>query len=273
MASTPRCDPADFKLPAVGVDTHAHLDFPEFSADLADILNRSRQAGLSHIGNVFLGPKAFEQGQGLFDQHPHVFFILGVHPHDAQGATSDTLPTMEQAFRRDHRLKALGEAGLDYHYNRSPQDVQRSLFQEQAILARELDIPLVVHSREAIKDTLDILADTGMKGRKVLWHCFGGNSDLAQIILGQGWTISIPGPVTFRKSAHLRQAVTHIPMNRLVLETDCPFLTPEPFRGKRNEPAFTVFTAKAVAEAQGRSLEEVWQACGQNAREFFGLTD
>jgi TatD DNase family protein len=149
--------------------------------------------------------------------------------------------------------------------------VQQRLFQEQAHLARELDLPLVVHCREAVQETLDILIDTGMKDRKVLWHCFGGDWELAQNILGHSWTISIPGPVTFRKSDRLREAVAHIPLDQLVLETDCPFLTPEPFRGKRNEPALTVFTAQAVAKAQGRATEEVWAACGRTARDFFGL--
>jgi TatD DNase family protein len=268
---TERPDPASLGLPPGGVDSHAHLDVAEFAGELEAVLERAAAAGVSRLGQVFLGPEAYRANSGLFTHRPEVFFILGIHPHDATTASDEALAAIAAACASDPRIRALGEAGLDYYYDLSPRDVQRKAFAAQAELARRLDKPLVVHSRDAIYDTLRILLDAGLSKRPVLWHCFGGDADLAQEILAHGWRISIPGPVSYRKSDALREAVAGIPLDKLLLETDCPYLAPEPWRGKRNEPALLAFTAMAVAQARNMDPAELWLAAGRNAERFFGI--
>jgi TatD DNase family protein len=269
---TERPDPAALGLPPGGVDSHAHLDLEHFAGDFAAVLARAAAAGVSRVGQVFLGPEAYRAGAGLFADRPEAFFILGIHPHDATTATVATLAEMEAACRADSRIRAVGEAGLDYFYDLSPRDVQRRALAAQAELARSLGLPLVIHCRDAAPDTLRILLDQGLSRRwPVLWHCFGGDADLAREIVGHGWHVSIPGPVSFAKSDALRAAVAEIPLERLLLETDCPYLAPEPWRGKRNEPAFLAFTARAAAQARGMDPAELWLATGRNAETFFGI--
>ena len=186
---------------------------------------------------------------------------------------STELDAINQALDQDQNIKAIGEIGLDFHWDRSPRDRQRSAFQAQLDLARDRNIPVVIHSREAEEETLDILLDMGFQDRPLLWHCFGGDSSLAEQILARGWMVSIPGTVTFPKSRALQEAVRGIPLQQMVLETDCPFLAPEPYRSKRNEPAYSVFTAQKIAEERQAPLTDIWEQTGQTAREFFGLDD
>ncbi|WP_126379210.1 TatD family hydrolase [Desulfovibrio ferrophilus] len=269
----PRELPEALGLPTGGVETHAHLDMEPFAEDLDAVLDRAEACGVARIGQVFLGPEAYEKGRGLFESRPGVFFLLGVHPHDAKGWTDETLSAMRAAFASDSRLKAVGEAGLDYYYDYSPRDVQRRVFAAQLQLACEVDRPMVVHSRDALDETFEVLEAEGFKDRPLLWHCFGGDTAFARRVLDNGWMISIPGAVTWKKMDELREAVEMIPMDRLVLETDCPFLAPDPWRGKRNEPAFIGFTARAVAEAKGLPLEEIWRVTAENATRFFRLDE
>jgi TatD DNase family protein len=266
-----RPDPWSLGLPAVGFDTHAHLDLARFDEDRSQAIRRAAAAGVTAIGNVFLGPEAFARGRTMFADHPEVFFLLGVHPHDASTCTPDDLPAMERFFAEEPRLRALGETGLDFYYDLSPREVQLRVFREQLALARERDLPVVVHSRDAFAETVATLEDLGFRDRPLIWHCFGGDAAMAGEILARGWLISIPGTVTFPKSLTLREAVTTIPLHRLVLETDCPFLAPEPYRGKRNEPAFTAFTAAAVARLLGREIDIIWRTCAGTARSFFRM--
>jgi len=269
---TERPDPATLGLPLGGVDSHAHLDLAEFAEDFDAVLARATAAGVARFGQVFLGPEAYTKNAGKFADAPQAFFILGIHPHDATTATDAALAEVEALCRADSRIRGVGEAGLDYYYDLSPRDVQRKAFAAQAELARSLNLPLVIHCRDAIYDTLRILLDQGMsRSWPVLWHCFGGDADLAREILSHGWHISAPGPVSYRKSADLRAAVAEISLDRLLLETDCPFLAPEPWRGKRNEPAFLAFTAAAVAQARDMDPAELWLATGKNAERFFGI--
>ena len=263
--------PETFNLPPVGVETHAHLDFPDFAEDLDQVVARARAAGVVWLGNIFLSVEAYRKHQLRLSAIQGMFFTLGVHPHDASTLTGDGLADMAALFARDGRLRAMGEIGLDFYWNHSPRDAQIRAFRDQLALARELDRPVVIHCRDAEQETLAILQEMGFAGRPLLWHCFGQGPELAGEILSQGWHISIPGPVTFPKSIALHQSVAHIPLARMVLETDCPFLTPQPFRGKRNEPAYLCYTAQAIAELRGQSIQEVWAACAETARAFFNL--
>ncbi len=263
--------PESLALPAAGVDTHAHLDLDPLAGQVDEVLQRARRAGLIAVGNVFLGPEAYFSGRELFERHPEVFFVLGVHPHDAASFDSGSAGRMAEAFASDTRLKALGEIGLDYYWNHAPHDVQQRAFREQLEMARTLDLPVVIHSRDAEEDVLGILLEAGFKDRPLIWHCFGRDRDLAQRIVSLGWHLSIPGPVSFPKNTALREAVAVIPADRLLLETDCPYLSPVPWRGKTNEPALLAFTAQAVAACRGVDPAELWVRCAANARAVFGL--
>ncbi len=267
----PRQEPETLELPLVGVESHAHLDLEDFNEDREEILARAKACGVAQIINVFLGPDAYEKRNHLFDAHPDVSFLLGVHPNNADTLTDDALSRMHDHFKASPRLKGVGEIGLDYYWERVPHDVQKDAFIKQLDLARELDLPVIIHSRDANDDCIHVLEEQGFKDYPVLWHCFGAGIELAQPVIDNGWHLSIPGPVTFRKTDDLQAAVARIPLDRLMIETDCPFLAPEPWRGKRNHPALIGFTAKRVAEIKGRSIEDIWQITGDNARAFFKL--
>ena len=260
-------------LPRTGVDSHAHLDMPHFGTDLPAVLSRAAAAGLANIGNVFLGLGAWEQGKGLFADAPEVFFLLGIHPTDAMSCSPETLAGMKDAFASDIRLRALGEIGLDFYWKTCPPDIQRSVFRAQLHLARALSLPVVIHSRDAYAATLAILRNENFTGRPLLWHCFGGNAEQAKELAGLGWHISIPGSVTFPANHALRDAVRGIPPDKLLVETDCPYLAPMPHRGKRNEPAYAAITAACIADILGMDAAELWTRCGDNARRFFGIEE
>lgn len=253
------------------MESHAHLDLEEFDDDREEILARATASGIAQIINVFLGPDAFERNRAMFDAHPQVSFLLGVHPNNTDQFTDETIVRMRDHFTAEPRLKGVGEIGLDYYWDRVPHDIQKTAFIKQLDLARELDLPVIIHSRDSNDDCLAILIEQGFTDYPVLWHCFGADIALAQAILDNGWHISIPGPVTYKKTDDLQAAVARIPFDRLLIETDCPYLTPEPWRGKRNHPALVAFTAKRIAEIKGRPVADIWQAAGDNARTFFRL--
>lgn len=270
--TSPALDPASFGMPLTGADSHAHLDMRHFSADEVDaVLGRARAAGVATVGNVFLSVAAWEEGRARFDAHPEVFFLLGTHPTDAVRYTPEEKRGMVRAFGEDARLRAVGEIGLDFYWKDCPPAIQISAFIDQLQLARSLKLPVVIHSRDAFEETVAILRDQGFHGYPLLWHCFGGSRDQARYLAGAGWHISVPGPVTFPSNDELRAALAVIPGDRLLAETDCPYLAPVPYRGKRNEPAYAVFTVRAMAEALGVPAADLWTQCGDNARRFFGL--
>ena len=269
--SAPPVSPESLGLPSGGADSHAHLDDKRFAEDLGQAMDRARASGLSLIGNVFTSLEEWDEAHERLSGYPELFFILGIHPIDANLWSEEAADRMRRIFADNPRLKAVGEIGLDYYWDNQPRDLQERVFRAQLNLARELDRPVVIHCRDAVDDTLRILLDEGFSGRPLLWHCFGQGADLAETVLGYGWHISIPGPVTFPANVALREAVKIIPDNRLHLETDCPYLAPEPWRGRRNEPAFTVFTAQTVAALREQDLAALWTACGDNTRRFFRL--
>lgn len=271
MSKTKRPLPEELGLPCLGVDTHAHLDLDPFQADIESCLERAGKSGLAALGNVFLGPRAYKTNKDLFASHPQVFFVLGVHPHEAATLSPDALSTLEQALDQDQKIKACGEIGLDFHWDRSPRDKQRLAFKAQLELARSKEVPVVIHSRKAEEETLHILLQMGFQDRPLLWHCFGGDRDLAETLLAQGWVLSIPGTVTYLKNRSLQEAVQTIPLTQMVLETDCPFLAPAPYRGKRNEPAYLIFTAQQIAAQRQEPLTDIWEKTGLTARDFFDL--
>lgn len=262
--------PESLALPCLGVDTHAHLDGR--GNDIPAVLARAAACGVRTVGNVFLGPEAYAAERALFENLPEVFFILGVHPHEAVHMTEADLVAMRQAFNHDNRLRAVGEIGLDFYYDFSPPAIQETWFRRQLELAQALDLPVVIHCRDAEEHCLHILDDMGWSGRPLLWHCFGLGPEWVEPLVSRGWFLSVPGIVTYSKSEALRSAVTCIPAERLVLETDAPYLAPEPYRGKTNEPALLGFTAVEIALLRGEDVHQLWSRCADNARRFFGLS-
>lgn len=266
-----RIDPVSVRLPDGGVDSHAHLDSSEFDPDRQAVIKRAAEAGVTGIGNVFLSPEDYEEKRSYFQDNPGVFFLLGIHPCDGMRCTPECLEKITACLQKDRRIRAIGEIGLDYHWDDCPRELQMQAFAAQLELAKKLAMPVVIHCREAEEDCLTLLEAGGFSGYPLLWHCFGGDTRLAKRIVRHNWHVSIPGPVTYPANAELRKAVAVIPDNLLLLETDCPYLSPVPWRGTRNEPAYTVFTGRAVAEARGAAPEDLWRLCGDNARDFFGL--
>ena len=275
---TERTNPEDLKLPIGGVDTHAHIAFPEYSLeksktgqDLASVMARAHASGLYAIGNIFASAAHWRDCRGIFSPRPKVFFQLGIHPIEANLFTAEEESAILEAVKSDTEIRAIGEIGIDYYWDEQPPELQKTVFASQLKMAKKLDLPVSIHCRDAWDDTLAILEAEGFRGRPLLWHCFGGNRDMAEAILSRGWHISIPGPVTFKKNDSLREAVSIIPADRLHLETDCPYLAPEPWRGQQNEPALVVFTAREVARCKGMPIEELWLTCGENSKKLFGL--
>lgn len=259
------------RLPLVGVDSHAHLDLRHFAEDCDAVLDRARAAGVARIGNVFLNVAAWEQGRSFFVGQPQVFFLLGTHPTEAMNYSPAEREAMRAAFATDSRLRAVGEIGLDFYWKDCPPEIQIPVFIDQLHLARDLGCPVVIHCRDAYDAVMNILHEQGGRGYPLLWHCFGGTAEEARRIVDAGWHISISGTVTFPANKELRAALSVIPPDRLLLETDCPYLAPMPCRGKRNEPAYTAFTAICIAESLGCDPMNLWQTCGDNARRFFGI--
>ena len=206
------------------------------------------------------------------EAHPELFFLMAIHPNEAAECTGAALAAMRAAFAHDQRLRAVGETGLDLYWKDCPLLIQETAFRLHLALARETGRPVVIHSRDAARETLRVLEDEGFSGYPVLWHCFSGDA-VAELdrILAHGWHLSIPGPVTYPANSELRDAAARIPADRLLIETDSPYLAPLPWRGKSNEPALIAFTVLAVAKARDMSPAELWTLCGRNAIRFFGL--
>ncbi len=271
---TVRTDPETVALPPFGIDSHAHLDSRAFDEDREQVLARAARCGLARIANVFLNPMTFAEDCRVFDSHPEVFFLLGVHPDDVAGFSNDTLAAIRRHVTENRRIRAIGEIGLDFSRTEpggAAPAMQAEPFIAQLSLARELDMPIAIHCRDAEEMTLDILEKEGFSGYPLVWHCFGADRALAERLVANDWYVSVPGTITFKNNPQAREALPCIPDNRLLVETDCPYLAPMPWRGTRNEPAYTVFTIRVMAECRGVDPEELWQRCGENARTLYRL--
>jgi TatD DNase family protein len=256
------------------VDSHAHIDGHEFDDDRGEVIARAHAAGVSLILNVGTGDPhsgAFERAVELGNAHESVFTAIGTHPHDAR-LYDDAAEEKIKNLINDEHVIAWGEIGLDFHYDNSPHDVQVDVFKRQLRAARECDLPVVIHTREAEAETIEIL-QSEYKGaqRRGVFHCFSGSMELAQRALEIGFMISFSGILTFKKADDLRAVAKQVALDRLLIETDCPYLTPIPYRGKRNEPAYVVEVARCLAALHGVELEEMARITSENFNRFFGL--
>lgn len=256
------------------VDSHAHIDGEEYDADRDEVVERARETGVRAILNVGTGdPRSgsFERAVRVAEKYEGVYAAVGVHPHDAKLFDEEASARLQQLARESSRVIAWGEIGLDYHYDHSPREVQREVFRRQLRIARALNLPAVIHSREADEDTVNILRDESSNLRGIM-HCFSGSVQMAEDVLELGFMVSFAGNVTFKKAEDLRDVAKLIPLERLLAETDCPYLTPVPFRGRRNEPARVREVAAGLAAIHGRTTEEMGRVTTENFCRFFNLS-
>jgi TatD DNase family protein len=256
------------------IDSHCHLDDSSFDEDRSEVLKRAREAGVDLLLAIGTGsgPPDLEAAIRLAAEHDFVYATVGVHPHDASKATSETYDRLAELCKHP-KVLALGEIGLDYHYDHSPRDTQREVFIRQMEIARQAGKAIVIHTREAWADTAALLEEHwGSAGLGGIMHCFSGDAAQARQSLDLGFHISFAGVLTFAKVEELRQTAAGVPMDRLLVETDAPYLTPAPFRKiRRNEPCYVVETARKLAEIRGISFEEVAAVTTGNFLRLFDL--
>jgi TatD DNase family protein len=254
----------------VMVDSHAHLDDERFAADLGAVLDRARDAGVHRIVTVGAGLASCEAAIALARRNPAlVWASVGIHPHDAAGADGAALARLVE-LARSPGVVAIGETGLDYHYHRSPPNAQRAIFESQIRMALRLDLPVVVHCREAYEDCLTVLKGHAGSGLRGVLHCFAGDRPTAEALIRMGFFISFAGPLTFPNAGSLREVARLVPMEQLLIETDCPYLAPQPVRGRRNEPVFVRHVAETLAALRGMTADEVAARTAANAVWLFG---
>ena len=256
------------------IDTHCHLTFEQLAGDIEAVVDRSRAAGVVGWVTVGTDPEHNRKAVELANRFENMYAVVGIHPHDAKDVTAHTMAELKE-FARSEKVVAIGETGLDFHYDFSPRQDQRRVFEEQLEIARELNLPVIIHCREAFDETIDILEQfIGLKGRLkgVVFHCFGGSARQARIVLDHGFYISFTGVVTFKNAEKAREAAKIVPTDRLMLETDCPYMSPAPMRKQKiNEPALMVHTARFLAELKEMDPADFARAVTATSKSFFGL--
>jgi TatD DNase family protein len=259
------------------VDTHAHLDFRQFDPDRQAVIERARAAGVAAIVNVGTDLDSSRRAVQLAGEYDMIHAAVGMHPHDAKKLDGSALAELRELARQP-KVVAVGEIGLDFYRDRSPRDTQRRAFRAQLAWAAKLGKPVVIHDRDAHDEIMEILADwaTGLAdsplaNRVGVLHTFSGNLSMAERAMAMGFYISISGPVTYKNARQLPQIVRALPLDRLLVETDCPFLTPHPYRGKRNEPAYVRLVAEQIATLKGIPFDDLTKTTTANARRLFDL--
>lgn len=255
------------------IDSHAHLEQKDFDGDREECIARAADAGVVTFFEICDGSDrdgAIARGVELMDAHAKVYGAIGLHPHDA-ALFDDAVEAKMRAAAKHPKIRAWGEIGLDYYYDNSPREQQRRAFARQLEVAKELGFPVVIHTREAEDDTIAILRETTGGALRGVLHCFAGSYRLASLAVEMGLIISFSGIITFKKAGDLRDVASKLPLERLLIETDCPFLAPEPHRGKRNEPAFVVEVARQLGELHKKSAEEIGEITALNFCLLFGI--
>jgi len=258
------------------VDTHCHLDFEQYHADLDDVIRRAAEAGVTRIINPATDLQTGSDALALAATYPNVYVAVGIHPNSTANYTDDDLASIE-AQTHNAKVLAIGEIGLDYYRDRSPKDQQRRAFEDQLALAARLGLPVIIHNREASDDVLAILSDwtptlpDSLRSRPGVLHSFSAPRAAAEKALELGFYLGFTGPITYKNADDLRSIAASVPLDRVLVETDGPFLTPTPHRGKRNEPAYVRLTATRLAEIRNAADEMIFQATTQNAERLFKL--
>jgi len=249
-------------------DTHAHYCDKRFDEDRDELIGSMPAGGVSLILNAGSNLKSSKMSVELAERFPFVYAAVGIHPHDVKSMTDDTMNELEEMHSHP-KVMAVGEIGLDYHYDFSPRDVQKVRFCEQMEFARKINKPVIVHEREALNDVLDTIRE--YKDLTGVMHCFSGSWETAKIVLDMGWYLSFSGVITFKNARKALEVIEKMPADRILIETDCPYLAPDPMRGKRNSSLYLQYIAAKIAEVRYISIDEVADVTTKNGKRFFGI--
>ena len=253
------------------IDTHVHLNAEQYDEDLEAVIERARENGVDRMFVVGFDTPTVERTMELIDQYDFIYGIIGWHPVDAIDCTEERLEWIEELAKHP-KVIGIGETGLDYHWDKSPKDVQQALFRKQIALAKRVNLPIIIHNREATQDCVDILKEEHAEEISGIMHSFSASPEIADEIINKlNFYVSLGGPVTFKNAKQPKEVAQHVPFDRLLVETDAPFLSPHPYRGKRNEPARVTLVAEQIAELRGVSYEEVCEQTTKNAETLFKL--
>lgn len=250
------------------IDTHAHLDFNDYKKDREDVFNRARKIGVEKIVNIGADLEGSRRSVELAEKYDFIYASVGIHPHEADTLDEDSLAELKK-LAASPKVKAIGECGLDFYYDNSPRKIQKAAFKKEIELALELDLPLVVHSREAAAETLEILDAAGDLAENLIFHCYAYGPQEIEEIIKRDYYVAFGGLITFNSAEAIRQALKKMPLNRILLETDAPYLTPAPHRGQRNEPAYLEHILKKAAAIKGISAEEMGKITTENAERIY----
>ena len=250
-------------------DTHAHLDDRQFKTDRDTVLQRAFEAGVTTIVNIGHTESTSREALELAIKYPSLYATIGIHPHDAKDCNEQTWVLLER-LAQSPKVVAWGEIGLDYYRDLSPRDVQRQVFIQQLKLAKEAGLPIIIHNRDAHADVFKIIKENP-SGTSGVFHSYSGSWEMAKGLLKLGFYLSFSGPITYKNARHTVEVAAKMPEDRFVVETDCPYLTPEPYRGKRNEPAFVREVVSKIAEIRGITFEKAAQLSTENAKKLFGV--
>jgi len=255
------------------IDTHCHLTFEPLVDDVEAVLQRSRAAGVTSWITVGTDIEDCQRVISLAERFDKLYAAVGIHPHEAKTVTAESIERLKE-LAQEANVVAIGETGLDFHYNFSQPKEQKRLFAKHLQIAEELNLPVIIHSREAFDETMEVVEQYGGGVGKIVFHCFSGNAEQAELVLSRGWYVSFTGLVTFRNADKARAAARAVGLDRLMLETDCPYMSPEPLRKqKTNEPALMVHTASFLAELKQMPLDDFARAVTATSRGFFNLPD
>lgn len=252
------------------IDTHVHLNADHYDEDLDEVIERAREAGVSHFVVIGFDNKTIDRTMELIDKYDDVYGVIGWHPVDAIDCTASDLARIEELSSHP-KIVGIGETGLDYHWDKSPKDIQKEIFKQQIALAKRVNLPIVIHNRDATGDVVEMLEQEDAKAVGGIMHAFSGSTEIADRVLNMNFMISLGGPVTFKNAKQPKEIAKHVPLDRLLIETDAPFLTPHPYRGKRNEPAYVKLVAEEIAGLRGISFEEVAKATSDNALKVYNI--
>ncbi|KAF0133045.1 MAG: TatD DNase family protein [Candidatus Saganbacteria bacterium] len=251
------------------IDTHAHLTMPEYD-DLAEVISRAKQSGIENIINASFDIESSKKSVQLAEKNDFIYAAVGIHPHDADKVDEKTILEIKNLVKHV-KVVAIGETGLDYFYNKSSKEAQKSAFRKFLSLAQEINKPVIIHCRDAQSDVISIMREENKGTLRGVFHCFAGDYELIKFALEIDFYISYTGIATFKKAQNIKENILKTPIENLLLETDCPYLAPEPFRGKRNEPAYVKYIAEAIAQIKGLPVEEIAQKTTANARKLFKI--
>jgi TatD DNase family protein len=251
-------------------DTHAHLNDEQFNEDRDEVVLRAKENGVARIVNVGFNRQTIPTSLALAEKYDFIYTAVGWHPQDAKDMREDDLDWLRELSRHE-KVVAIGEIGLDYYWDTSPRDVQQAVFRKQIQLARELQLPIIIHDRDAHQDIVDILREEKADEVGGIMHCFSGSLEMAKECLAMNFYISFGGPVTFKNAKKPKEIAKEIPLDRLLIETDCPYLTPEPYRGKRNETGYVRYVAETIAGLRGMESQELARVTFENAKRVFRM--